>query len=408
MVLEHPPGDRDAILGMRRQRSRAAAGGGALLIAHSEAGSFAERPAMEVLAESSPGSAPYHLLSLLGAGGMGEVYRARDVALGRDVAIKMLPPILVVDPDRLSRFDREARLLASLSHPNICAIHGIASINGTPGLVLELVEGQTLAERIASAPAGRRRTAGSSTRDEAQKGIGVSEALTIARDVARALEVAHEKGIIHRDLKPANIKITPDGVVKVLDFGLAKATADSTSEHGRKAVTSTTSDVTQDGVLLGTVAYMSPEQARGQALDKRTDIWSFGCVLYEMLTGRRAASGGAVTETIASVLEDEPDWTALPATTPLLIQRLLQRCLEKDVSRRLKDIGDARLEIEDALTSPGDTSALHVGRGDPATASRRTWPWTLTVAVVLGGLLLFIWLRRGTPVVPQELRRVSA
>ncbi len=216
---------------------------------------------------------------------MGEVYRARDMTLGREVAIKILPPIFVVDPDRLLRFDREARVLASLSHPNICAIHGIADINGTPGLVLELVDGRTLAELIAAAATRRRRTSSSSAKGDAQPGLGVSEALTIARDVARALEAAHEKGFIHRDLKPANIKITADGIVKVLDFGLAKASAESAPERDLDAATSGATTVNSHG-LLGTAAYMSPEQARGEPLDKRTDIWSFGCVLYEMLTGR--------------------------------------------------------------------------------------------------------------------------
>ena len=405
-VIERAPNERDAFLEKAcgddsdlRQEVES------LLTAHAAAGTFAERPAMEVLAASSRGTGGYHLQSLLGAGGMGEVYRARDLTLGRDVAIKILPPIFVVDPDRLARFDREARLLASLSHPNICAIHGITDINGTPGLVLELVEGRTLAERIASPVVGRRRTAASSAEGDAQKGIGVSEALIIARDIARALEAAHDRGVIHRDLKPANIKITPDGVVKVLDFGLAKASADSAPEGNRPPEAGGAPNVSQDGILLGTAAYMSPEQARGEALDKRSDIWSFGCVLYEMLTGRPAVTGTTVADTMTAVLEAEPDWTALPAATPLIIRRLLKRCLEKDVKRRLKDIGDARLDIEDALTSPGDASALRVGPGGPATTSRTAWAWALAAAVVLGGLLFFTPAAR---VAPPALRSVSA
>ena len=408
-VIERPQSDRKAFLedacGNDRALQREVE---SLLAAHAEAGSFAERPAMDVLDESTRAPGAYHLLSLLGAGGMGEVYRARDMTLGRDVAIKILPPIFVVDPDRLARFDREARLLASLSHPNICAIHGIADINGTPGLVLELVEGHTLAERIGSAAAGRRRRSASTAEGDAQKGIGVSEALTIARDIARALEAAHERGIIHRDLKPTNIKITPDGVVKVLDFGLAKASAESTSERDLAPASSSGTDASSNGVLLGTAAYMSPEQARGEPLATQTDIWSFGCVLYEMLTGRRAAKGATVSDTIAAVLDSEPDWTLVPATTPPIIQRLLRRCLEKDLKRRLKDIGDARLDIEDALMLTSDSSASPVSVGLSATTSRQAWPWLLTATMVLAAVILFVWLRSGTGVPPPELRSVSA
>ena len=268
----------------------------------------------------------------LGAGGMGEVYRARDTKLGRDVAIKVVADVFLSDPERLARFEREARVLATLNHPHIGAIYGVEEADGVRGLVLELVEGATLAERLASGP------------------LPIQEALTVARQIADALEAAHEKGIIHRDLKPANIKITPDGTVKVLDFGLAKvfATEESGSDVSQMP-TPIAIERTREGVIAGTAAYMSPEQARGKAVDKRTDIWAFGCVLYEMLTARPAFRGETVSDTIAAILEREPDWSALPAQTPPSIRRLLQRCLEKDPKRRLRDIGDARLEIEEAL-----------------------------------------------------------
>ena len=275
----------------------------------------------------APGSSigPYRIESLLGVGGMGEVYRARDTTLGRDVAIKILPRHFTADPERLARFEREARVLAALNHPNIGAIYGLEAASGVRALVLELVEGETLAVRIQRGPAP------------------VTDALTIARQIADALDAAHEKGIVHRDLKPANIKVTPDGVVKVLDFGLAKAAA------GERQSPTVTLGSTQEGTILGTAAYMSPEQARGQAADKRTDIWAFGCVLYEMLTGRAAFPGDTVSDTIAAILERDPDWVALPATTPPLATRLLQRCLEKDPKRRLRDIADARDDLDDAL-----------------------------------------------------------
>jgi serine/threonine-protein kinase len=392
-VIDRDPADRDAVLddacgGDAALKQRVES----LLSAHAAAGGFAERPAIEVLDALPGGAGAYQLQSLLGAGGMGEVYRARDMTLGRDVAIKILPPIFVADPDRLLRFDREARVLASLSHPNICAIHGIADINGTPGLVLELVDGRTLAELIAAAATRRRR-------------LGISETLAIARDVARALEAAHEKGIIHRDLKPANIKITADGIVKVLDFGLAKAgAADSAVGADPNAATSGAASVHSHG-LAGTAAYMSPEQARGEPLDKRTDIWSFGCVLYEMLTGRPAAKGTTVSDTIAAVLDGEPDWTALPPTTPPIIGRLLRRCLDKDAKRRLKDIGDARFDIEEAL-SAGDANARQ-SAVVPNTTSRRLS--RLLIATLAGGAVLaFLWSRPAARVPPAELRRVSA
>jgi serine/threonine-protein kinase len=286
----------------------------------------------------------YQVLAPIGAGGMGEVYRARDTRLGRDVAIKILPREFTSNPDRLARFEREARVLASLNHPHVGAIYGIEdqSADAAAGfsrpvhaLVLELVEGETLAERIA-----RHKGAG----------LPLTEALDIARQIADALDAAHERGIVHRDLKPTNIKITPEGVVKVLDFGLAKLEVLGSDEGGTASPTITVGD-TREGVVIGTAAYMSPEQARGQAVDKRTDIWAFGCVLYEMLTGRAPFPGATVSDTIAAILERQPDWTSLPASVPPAVRRLLERCLDKDRRRRMRDIGDVRVEIEDTSTA---------------------------------------------------------
>jgi serine/threonine protein kinase/Tol biopolymer transport system component len=277
----------------------------------------------------------YRIRTLLGAGGMGEVYEAHDPKLGRDVAIKILPRAFTSHPDRLARFEREARMLASLNHPNICGIYGIEESDGIRFLVLELVGGETLADKLSEA-ASRHANGG---------GLPLGHALRIARQITDALEVAHDKGIIHRDLKPANIKMTPDGTVKVLDFGLAKPISgegappdlsNAPQGDGRR----------REGVLLGTAAYMSPEQARGLPVDKRTDIWAFGCVLYEMLTGRVAFAGDTVSDSLARILEREPDWSALPAATPAPIRRLLRRCLAKDPKQRLRDIGDVRIEID--------------------------------------------------------------
>jgi serine/threonine protein kinase len=303
------------------------------LLAHTGAASaFLEKPAFvgTDVADDRPlvghrfGS--YLVRSLLGAGGMGEVYRAHDEQLGRDVAIKILPRLFANDAGRLARFDREARMLAALNHPHIGAIYGLEDVDGSPALVLELVEGETLAERIAKGP------------------VSLAHALPIASQIANALQAAHKRGIIHRDLKPANIKITPDGVVKVLDFGLAKA-AGATSTPDVTHAPAMARDGTRDGVVMGTAAYMSPEQARGEVVDKRTDIWAFGCVLYEMLTGHVPFKGGTVSDTIAAVLGREPEWDALPDRTPANIRLLLQRCLEKDPERRLGDLGDVRFEV---------------------------------------------------------------
>jgi serine/threonine protein kinase/Tol biopolymer transport system component len=289
----------------------------------------------------------YRIESLLGAGGMGEVYRARDTKLGRNVAIKILPAGFLAHSDRVARFEREARLLATLNHPNIGAIYGFEEAGETRALVLELIEGETLAERVS------------------RSAIAIDEALHIARAIAEALEAAHEKGIVHRDLKPANIKITPAGVVKVLDFGLGKAV--SGDEHARDLSQSPTVTVggTQSGLLLGTAAYMSPDQARGRVVDKRADVWAFGCVMYEMLAGRRAFEGESISDTIVAVLERTPDWNALPARTPPGVRRLLRRCLEKNLLHRLHDIADARIEIDDTLKgadTPAPDPAARTGR----------------------------------------------
>ena len=293
---------------------------------------------------------PYEVLALLGAGGMGEVYRAHDTKLNREVAIKVLLPAVANDPERLARFGREAQVLASLNHPNIAHIHGLEDSSGGSALVMELVDGLTLADRIAGGP------------------IPIDETLAIAKQIAEALEAAHEQGIIHRDLKPANIKVKPDGTVKVLDFGLAKA-LDPTGVGGANAADSPTLSMqaTAAGMILGTAAYMAPEQARGKAADRRVDIWAFGCVLYEMLTGKRAFRGDDVTDIIVSVVSKEPDWEALPATARS-VRPLLVRCLKKDRKQRLQSIGDARIRIEELIDGPTDDAAL---AAIPATSNRR-------------------------------------
>ncbi|HKW00978.1 MAG TPA: protein kinase [Vicinamibacterales bacterium] len=317
----------------------------------------------------------YQVQALLGAGGMGDVYRAHDPKLHRDVAIKMLPRAFTSDPDRLARFEREARALAALNHPNVCAIYGVEEASSVRYLILELVEGDTLAQRLFASP----------------DGLPIPETLAVARQIADALEVAHEKGIVHRDLKPANIKITPGGMVKVLDFGLAKNTA--LVDGGLE----TASGHTRAGLILGTAAYMSPEQARGKPVDKRSDIWAFGCVLYEMITGRGAFEGETASDTIGKILERDPDWTALPADTPVPIRRLLRRCLVKDAKKRLRDIADVRLEIESASGGGSDVDGMALG---PISAKGRSvWvPWT--VAALLAVAVVALLARMFTPQAP--------
>jgi eukaryotic-like serine/threonine-protein kinase len=274
----------------------------------------------------------YEIRSAIGAGGMGEVYQAHDTKLGRDVAIKVLPEAFAHDPERLARFQREAKMLASLNHPNIATIYGLEQFGDTHYLVIELVPGDTLQQRV--------------KRDGP---VPIEEALAIANQIAEALEAAHEKGIIHRDLKPANVKLTPEGKVKVLDFGLAKTFAGDTSTEDMNNSPMLSMAATMQGVILGTAAYMSPEQAKGKAVDKRTDIWAFGAVLYELLTGKQAFHGEDVGDILAAVVMKEPAFDALPSNTSPSIRVLLQRCLRKDRRQRTPDAAIHRIEIEDAI-----------------------------------------------------------
>ena len=304
----------------------------------------------------------YEVAALIGVGGMGEVYRARDTELKRDVALKVLPEDLVTDANRLARLQREAEVLASVNHANVAHIYGLERSDGRMALVMELIDGMTLAERIG------------------QGALPPSEALAVAAQIAAALEAAHEHGIVHRDLKPANIKLKQDGTVKVLDFGIAKS-LDLRATSGPQPPALTTPAMTEAGLVLGTAAYMSPEQARGKPVDKRADIWAFGCVLYEMLTGKAAFAGDDVTATLARVLEREPDLEALPAGLAPAVRGTLELCLQKDVKKRWHDIGDVQL----ALTGVFDTTASRPG----GAVIRRPWQRPLpvaTAALLLGGL----------------------
>ena len=314
--------------------------------------------------------AHYDVTALIGEGGMGQVYQATDTKLNRQVALKILPEAFATDPDRLARFEREAKVLASLNHPNIGHIYGLEEAEGQKALVLELVEGPTLAERIKQGP------------------IPVDEALPIAKQIAEALEAAHEQGIIHRDLKPANIKVREDGTVKVLDFGLAKALSGEAQGPDLSQSPTVTATVggTREGVILGTAAYMSPEQARGKLLDKRTDIWSFGCVLYEVLTGRAAFRGETVSDTLGKILERAPDFGLLPSDTPAVVEMVLTRCLEKNTKKRVRDIGDALLALEGAF----ETRALQPGDAPSISAEQRPAPWHVMVPWAVAGLAALI------------------
>jgi len=332
---------------------------------------------------------PYEILAPIGAGGMGEVYRARDTRLDRDVAIKVLPEALARDQERILRFEREAKVLASLNHPNIAAIYGFEQFEGKRFLVMELAEGETLAERLDRGP------------------IPMRDALEFADGIAVALEAAHDKGIMHRDLKPANVMVSVEGTVKVLDFGLAKAMmGDATGTDIANSPTITV-EHTRPGVILGTAAYMSPEQARGRPLDKRTDVWSFGAVLYECLSGQRPFEGPTTSDLMAKILEREPDWNALPAETPPLVLLLLRRCLAKDRNKRLRDIGDARLEIENAIEDPTTSGVLAVANG--STVGRARLPWLLAIVLAgIAGAAWFVALRSGEELkIPPAFRTLN-
>jgi Tol biopolymer transport system component len=346
----------------------------------------------------APGSrlGAYQVLSLLGAGGMGEVYLGRDTKLGRDVALKVLPEAFASDPERLARFEREAQALAALKHPHVATIHGFEEKDGVRAIVLELVEGQTLAEVIAAGP------------------VPIAEAVRIARQIAEGLEAAHEQGIIHRDLKPANIKITPDGAVKVLDFGLAKL-ADAAPHGSASGVLTPGSAGLQDlsptvtspamltgaTVLMGTAGYMSPEQARGKVIDRRADIWAFGIVLYEMLTGRRAFEGESVTEVAGAVIHTEPDWTKLPDATPPTVRMVVRRCLQKDARQRFRDMGDVRLALDGAFAT--DTASVPAAGSPPRRA--RAVPLALAALLASAVTGAAVWsLTRAEPTAVYPVR----
>jgi eukaryotic-like serine/threonine-protein kinase len=351
-----------------------------LLGAHDHADGFLETPAALALEEPRASEdlsgrvvSSYHLRSRIGAGGMGEVYLARDTRLNRDVALKVLPGAVAADAVRIGRFKREAQVLASLNHPHIGSIYGLEDSGGILALVLEFVEGPTLAERIA------------------RSRLPLDEALAIARQIVEAVEAAHEHGVVHRDLKPANIKLRPDGTVKVLDFGLAKALARGAADVDSVSMSPPPMrpHASGFGLILGTPSYMSPEQARGKVVDKRSDIWAFGCVLYEMLTGRRAFEGADTTEVLVHIIEREPNLDTLPASTPAPVRRLLRRCLEKDRLKRLPDIGVARIEIDDALSSPRAVDASAIAAAPDRRRTGAAWivAAALIAAAVVGALM---------------------
>ena len=324
---------------------------------------------------------PYEILSAIGAGGMGEVYRAHDGRLNRDVALKVLPEVFAADPDRMARFEREARVLAALSHPHIAAIYGLEESSSTRALVMELLEGPTLADRIAAGP------------------ILLDEALPVAKQIAEALEYAHDHGVIHRDLKPANIKVTADGTVKVLDFGLAKALQDEPIAADPRDSPTLSMAATMPGVILGTAAYMSPEQAKGKPVDRRADIWAFGVVLFEMLTGKPLYSGETAAETLASIIKEDPPLDRLPSKTPPTIGNLLRRCLEKNLKRRLQHIGEARIIIEDVLSGMAPAEATPIGQRQ----SPFTWMAIAAVLLIALAALSFVHFRETPP--PQRTAR---
>ena len=323
----------------------------------------------------------YKITGQIGEGGMGQVFRAEDSKLKRDVAIKVLPPQLAGDAERMARLEREAQLLAQLEHPSIASIYGLEDLDGTRCLVMQLVEGQDLHQRLDAGP------------------LPSQEALEISLQIARALEAAHEKGVVHRDLKPANVMVSDDGTVKLLDFGLAKAfTVDASGSSQQLSASPTMLEATQAGMILGTAGYMSPEQARGRSVDRRTDVWAFGCVLYEMLTAQRTFGGETATDILGAIVHREPDWDALPADTPRRIRALLHRCLRKDVDRRIQAIGDARVSIEEYLEDPTAAEAS-LDDGAMQQASWKRWaPWAATGALAIA---LLAALLGGSTVIPD-------
>jgi serine/threonine protein kinase/Tol biopolymer transport system component len=393
-ALEHPVAERAAIVAEACRGDESLRREVEALLGQEGASAFLETPALAVAAHGVRAMAPalgvgqrlgvYTIVAALDAGGMGEVYRARDTRLGRDVAIKVLPSLFTGDTDRLARLEREARVLAALNHPNIATIHGVERLDSSTGsgqaLVLELVEGETLYEQLQHGP------------------LPLDKSLTIAKQIAEALEAAHGNGIVHRDLKPANIKIRPDQVVKVLDFGLAKVLDHEPGGPG-------TAD-TLPGVVVGTAAYMAPEQATGQTADARSDIWAFGLLVYEMLTGRSGFAGETVPEVLANVQKAEPDWTALPPTTPPAIRSLVRRCLQKDRSRRLRDIADARFQIEEALSEPAAIAAVNA----PAKRARERLAWAaaLVGVGVVAVISAFIYQNRPRAEPPEMRLEITA
>ena len=347
-----------------------------MIAAHERGGSgFMEHPTLNTgPLQSGTKLGPYTIKERIGAGGMGEVYRAHDTKLKRDVAIKVLPLAFVNDPERLARFQREARTLALLNHPSIASIYGLEDSSKIHALVMELVEGPTLADRIRQGP------------------IPIDEAVRSAKQITEALEYAHDHGIIHRDLKPANVKVTSGDAVKVLDFGLAKVLAGDAASIDILTSPTISDMATQPGVLLGTAAYMSPEQAKAKPADRRADIWAFGCVLYEMLTGKMAFRGETVTDTLAAVIRAEPDWSQLPAATPIRIRLLLRRCLQKDPKQRLQAAGDARIAIDEALSGTPDPDAAATQMSVPLW--HRALPWTVACAAILTAFVMGFVLKR--------------
>jgi serine/threonine-protein kinase len=370
-----------------------------LISMHEAPGDFLNLPAYEIgasllgeLQATSLTGKPlghYKILDCIGTGGMGEVYRASDTHLDRSVAIKVLPDIFSGDPERLARFEREAKLLASLDHPNIAAIHGLEETDGRHFLVLELVEGETLAQRLSKGP------------------LPVDEALEICRQIAEGMEAAHERGIIHRDLKPANVKITPQGKVKLLDFGLAKVLANETPSVDSLQSPTITETMTRPGAVLGTAAYMSPEQATGKPVDKRADIWAFGVVLFEMLTGQQLFKGETVSETLAAVLKSEPEWKRLPPNLHPRIRLLLERCLEKEAKNRYSGISDARVDIQKVLGDPSGVLVRPVTTVEPRSKLRTILPW-VAASVVIASIIvgLAVWKLKPTPLPePRQVNR---